>query len=140
MNLTEAIESKSRAFAADIAELVREHLLGALAAPALRHEGAARAFRAVERRAIRADAAMRRQKPKPGEKRAPEAIDALGDRFVAYVGRNPGQRIEQIALGMGITTRELALPARKAIEDGAITTEGVKRATRYHLAKAVSRA
>ena len=44
---------------------------------------------------------------------------------------NPGQRIEQIADGMGTSTKELNLPAKKLIAGKQLKTKGQKRATQY---------
>ena len=48
-----------------------------------------------------------------------------------YVKAHPGQRIEQIAKGMGTSTRELNLPAKKLLAQKALKTKGEKRATKY---------
>ena len=66
-----------------------------------------------------------------GAKRAPEDIEAMGQRFAAYVKANPGLRIEQINKVLGTTTKDLALPIRKLEADGMITTKGQRRATQY---------
>ena len=44
---------------------------------------------------------------------------------------SPGLRIEQINKAMGTNTTELALPLRKLVADGALKTEGQRRATKY---------
>ena len=44
---------------------------------------------------------------------------------------NPGQRIEQIADGMGTSTKELNLPAKKLIAGKQLKTKGQNRATQY---------
>jgi len=66
-----------------------------------------------------------------GVKRAPEDIEAMGQRFVAFVKANPGLRIEQINKELGTTTKDLALPIRKLEAEGVITTKGQRRATQY---------
>lgn len=66
-----------------------------------------------------------------GAKRAPAELDQLIDRFVQFVTANPGLRIEQINKALGTTTKELALPVRKALDDGAVQTNGQKRSTAY---------
>ena len=45
--------------------------------------------------------------------------------------RHPGLRIEQINKELGTQTRDLALPLRKLISEGAVRTEGEKRSTQY---------
>lgn len=64
-------------------------------------------------------------------KRGTSELEALGGRFVKFVSDNPGLRIEQINKGLGTTTKDLALPIRKLIAEGAIKTKGTRRATTY---------
>lgn len=66
-----------------------------------------------------------------GEKRPPDELKALSDKFVAFVAKNPGLRIEQINAQLGTTTKDLALPIRKLIAEGVIRGKGEKRATAY---------
>lgn len=66
-----------------------------------------------------------------GEKRPPNELKALADKFVAYVAKNPGLRVEQINAHLGTTTKDMALPIRKLIADGIIKTKGEKRSTQY---------
>jgi hypothetical protein len=80
-------------------------------------------------RAVAAAPATRARKK--GAKRTPEELEALVGSLVDYVRKNPGQRIEQIGAGLGIGTKELALPAKKLIADKQLRTKGQKRATTY---------
>lgn len=66
-----------------------------------------------------------------GGKRSVADIDHLRDRFVAFVTKNPGLRIEQINAQLGTTTKDLALPVRKLIADGVVRTKGTRRSTAY---------
>jgi len=66
-----------------------------------------------------------------GQKRSPKELEMLESRLLRYVKIHPGQGIEQIAKGMTISTKELNLPMRKLVADGAIKTKGEKRATKY---------
>lgn len=66
-----------------------------------------------------------------GEKRAPEYLEAMGEKFVAFVAKNPGLRIEQINKQLGTTTKDLQLPIRKALADGTLKSKGEKRSTQY---------
>ncbi|RYZ02657.1 MAG: DNA-binding protein [Myxococcales bacterium] len=68
---------------------------------------------------------------KKGAKRSPEELEGLVSNLLAYVKKNPGQRIEQIGAGLGLATKELALPAKKLIADKQLRTKGQKRATTY---------
>jgi hypothetical protein len=66
-----------------------------------------------------------------GEKRPPDEIEELGKRFIAYVRKNPGLRIEQINKAIGTTTKDLALPIRKGVAEGVLIQTGEKRSTTY---------
>jgi hypothetical protein len=66
-----------------------------------------------------------------GEKRDPSYITALEEKFVAFVAKHPGLRIEQINKELGTSTKELMLPIRKAIAAKVVKTEGERRATKY---------
>ena len=66
-----------------------------------------------------------------GEKRRPEELEALSAKFIDFVAKNPGLRIEQINKELGTTTKDLALPIRKLIAEGALKGKGQKRATTY---------
>jgi hypothetical protein len=68
---------------------------------------------------------------KKGAKRSAGDLLKLSERLHDFVGKHPGLRIEQINKEMGTTTRDLALPIRKLIADGAIHSKGAKRATIY---------
>jgi DNA-binding Lrp family transcriptional regulator len=49
-----------------------------------------------------------------------------------HVESHPGERIEQIARALRRTTRELARPVRRLLEQGTIAGRGVGRDTRYY--------
>lgn len=66
-----------------------------------------------------------------GAKRSPDELEGLTKRLFAYVGKNPGQRIEQIGAGMGVTTKDLRLPVVKLLAEKKLAARGVKRATSY---------
>jgi hypothetical protein len=66
-----------------------------------------------------------------GGKRTANELDDLADRFHSFVTKHPGLRIEQINKQLNTTTKDLALPIRKLIADGALKTKGTKRSTTY---------
>jgi len=66
-----------------------------------------------------------------GAKRTPADLEALSDRVASFVKTNPGLRIEQINKQLETTTKDLALPIRKLISEGAISAKGKKRSTTY---------
>lgn len=66
-----------------------------------------------------------------GEKRAPEEIAAIKDKFLAFVKKNPGYRIEQINKELGTSTKDLMLPIRQLIAEKLVKSTGEKRSTTY---------
>jgi predicted HTH transcriptional regulator len=66
-----------------------------------------------------------------GAKRTADELDKLSEEFVEFVKSNPGLRIEQINKQLGTSTKDLALPIRKMIAEGAIKVKGQKRSTTY---------
>jgi outer membrane biosynthesis protein TonB len=76
-------------------------------------------------------AAPARASRSKGEKRSPELIAKTTDALLAYVKSHAGQRIEQIAQGLKVTTKDLALPAKKLLAERRLKTKGQKRATQY---------
>jgi hypothetical protein len=66
-----------------------------------------------------------------GAKRTADELEQLADSFVEFVTKNPGLRIEQINKQLGTTTKDLALPIRKLLEDGVVKAKGKKRSTAY---------
>jgi len=69
-------------------------------------------------------------------KRDPAAIAGIAERLAAFVASQPGSPIAEISRGLGIATKELALPMRKLVAEGAVTSRGQRRATRYYPGKA----
>lgn len=70
------------------------------------------------------------RRPK-GAKRPQLEIERTKQRVHEFIRSNPGLRIEQINKELGTQTRDLALPLRKLISEGAVRTEGEKRSTQY---------
>jgi len=70
-----------------------------------------------------------------GAKRTASDLEALSQQFASFVKSHPGLRIEQINKELGTSTKDLALPIRKLVSSGAITTKGKKRSTTYFAGK-----
>jgi hypothetical protein len=66
-----------------------------------------------------------------GAKRPANEIEKLKSAVHGFIKDHPGQRIEQINGQMGTRTSDLALPLKKLISEGAVRTEGDRRATKY---------
>ena len=71
-----------------------------------------------------------------GGKRTSDEIEQLAETFHGFVAKHPGLRIEQINKQLGSTTKDLALPIRKLVADGALKTKGEKRSTTYFAGEA----
>lgn len=126
-DIDERIRGMLEAFAGDLAGLIRESAMQSVR-DALGDEPAGRAGRRSGGASMAAAAGRRLPK---GAKRPPDEIVKLTARLLEYVKGHKGERIEQIAKGMNISTRELNLPVKKLIADKSIKTRGQKRATQY---------
>lgn len=130
------IRERVEAFAADIAELIRASAMETVAAALGEGVGGGRGGRGGRGRVVAAGRPARgatravasRSK---GAKRPPGEIETLTGELASYIKSNPGQRIEQIAKGIGTSTKELTLPVKKLLAKKAIKTRGQKRATQY---------
>jgi len=127
--VNDRIRSRVEAFAEELSALIRDsametvrEALGGSAAPR-------RAGRPG--RAAASAAPVRGGRREKGQKRDPGEIERLTGRLLDYVKGNAGQRIEQIAAGMGTVTKELNLPVKKLIAQKSLKTKGQKRATQY---------
>jgi len=121
-DIDDRIREMVETFAGELAALIRESAFDTVRA-ALGDGGG---------RGRKGGAALsRRSGRSKGAKRAPQEIAKLVGRLRDYVKAHPGQRIEQIAKGMGTSTRELNLPAKKLLVQKVLKTRGEKRATKY---------
>ena len=66
-----------------------------------------------------------------GAKRSADELEELTRSLLSHIKRHPGLRIEQIGQALSLTTKDLALPAKKLIGEKKISTKGQKRATTY---------
>jgi hypothetical protein len=64
-------------------------------------------------------------------KRTPEEVAAAAERIASYVRQHPGQRLEQIAAGLGSPSEELKLPVIKLLGSKTLRKTGEKRGTQY---------
>ncbi len=130
-NISDAIRAALDSFVEDLSNLIQQAALesveqalsSASTIPGKRGRGAKAA-------ALPAFASLS-QNRKKGAKRTPEELEQLIKKLHSYVAKNPGQRIEQIAQGLDISTKELNLPAKKLISEKKLSTKGQKRATTY---------
>jgi hypothetical protein len=68
-------------------------------------------------------------------KRSAADLESLSSKAVEFVQANPGLRIEEINTQLGTTTKDLALPVRRLVAEGVISTKGQRRSTTYFLGR-----
>lgn len=66
-------------------------------------------------------------------KRTEAEFEAIMAALESYIRHNPGSGMEDIGRILGKPTKELALPMKKLIAEGAVRPMGEKRATKYYL-------
>ncbi len=64
-------------------------------------------------------------------RRSPEQLEETVKTIVAFVKKNPESRTEQIGEGLGIATKDLALPMKKLVAEKVLKTKGQRRGTTY---------
>jgi hypothetical protein len=120
-------------FVAQVTAVARQAAMDTLTA-ALGAAGGKRALAGIGAARV---ASVRRAK---GAKRPQSEIEKTKDRVNDFIHKHPGLRIEQINRELGTSTRDLSLPLRKLISEGAVRTEGEKRSTQYFPGDGKSRA
>lgn len=147
-NVETQIKSRVDSFVAELSAMVKKAALEAVANALKAGEGSApsvaktagkkRGAAPVAAKATKAPkaapAAPAASKRKAGQKRSPDEIAKTTDKLLQYITKNSGQRIEEIAKGVGHSTKELTLPVKKLLNDKKISAKGEKRATRYFMA------
>jgi len=118
-------------FVAQITELARRAAIDTLESAFGGKAGRAGGAPAVAAMAPPGVARVGRPRGGRGAKRTPADLEALSEKFAAFVKANPGLRIEQINKELGTTTKDLALPIRKLVADKVISAKGQKRSTTY---------
>ncbi len=149
-NIDSQIKARVDSFVAELSALVKRAALEAVAntlkgesaapsvakAPAGKKRAPAPAapVKAPAKAAKAAPAPAAASKRKAGQKRSPDEIAKTTEKLLGYITKNSGQRIEEIAKGVGSSTKELTLPIKKLLNDKKINAKGEKRATRYFVA------
>ena len=121
-------------FVEDISSLVRESALEAVEEVLGQAQGrAARAPRPAGKPKAASRSKARRAKGGRRIRRSPEQMEEIGNAVLKYVKANPGQRLEEIGVGMETDTHDLKRPIFLLIEAGALKTTGQKRGTKYFI-------
>lgn len=66
-----------------------------------------------------------------GGRRSAEGVEQVGQQIVVFLKSNPDSRAEQIAAGVGSSTKELALPIKKLLASKHVAKKGQRRGTTY---------
>jgi hypothetical protein len=122
--LDQEIRSKIDSFLQDISQLVK---LSALESVQQALGGSSRAPRPRAPRGRPAKTGRRGRTPSP-------EIAAMGEKLLAHIQANPGQRLEEIGRAMGTETSVLKRPIAKLVATRQLKTEGQRRGMRYHFA------
>jgi len=130
LTLDSQIQDHIQSFVEELTLLIKRAAVQSVA-EALNEGGGRRGPGRPRGAAGRAAAAPADGARRKGAKRDPQELEALTEKLNAYVKSHGGQRIEQIAQGMGTSTKELALPAKKLLATKKIKTTGTRRATKY---------
>jgi hypothetical protein len=129
LTLDSQIQDHIQSFVEELTLLIKRAAVQSVA-EAL-NEGGGRRGPGRPRGAARSSGAPAGASRRKGAKRDPQELEALTEKLHGYVKAHGGQRIEQIAQGMGTSTKELALPAKKLLATKKIRTTGTRRATKY---------
>jgi hypothetical protein len=121
-------------FVAQISELARRAAINTLES-AFDSRGGRRGSAAAALVALTGNGRVGRPRGGRSAKRTAEDLEALSEQFASFVKSNPGLRIEQINKELGTSTKDLALPIRKLISTGVVSTKGKKRSTTYFAGK-----
>lgn len=84
----------------------------------------------VRKRAAAPRAMARKTGPKGGKRTAAE-LEKLTVRTLAAIKKGPGQRSEELATTLGVSTKELVLPIGRLFAQKAIRTTGQRRGMKY---------
>jgi hypothetical protein len=72
------------------------------------------------------------RRPRKTGRSSAEDVSGLADQVLAHVRANPGQRLEEIARDLGMSTNDLKQPVAKLLEASAVRREGKARGTKYY--------
>ncbi len=128
-NIDSEIRSRIDSFLAELSTLVKSAAIDSVRAALGEGNGVAAPRRGPGRPAMAAGSSA--TPVRRGGKRSSEDVQKTGEALLAYVQANPGQGVEGIAKGMGVSSKELKLPVIKLIDAGSLRSEGQRRGTNY---------
>ncbi|MCC7014844.1 MAG: hypothetical protein IT454_19940 [Planctomycetes bacterium] len=125
-SLDREIRARLDSFAAELSSLVRTAAVDSIHA----------ALGAAQTTAVAAGAAAEKldrkiTRRRRGGKRTSESVLETAATVQAYIKSHAGERLEQIAKGLSMSSKDLKLPIQKLFAQKAIKTKGKKRGTMY---------
>lgn len=134
-SVSDQVRARVESFVGELSELIRRSAMETVQQALAGGDAPRRGRRGAVAGARRGGGGVAARAPRAGRakgaKRSPDELEKLTGQLLTYIKGNAGQRIEQIADGMGTSTKELNLPAKKLLNTKAIKTKGHKRATQY---------
>ena len=135
--INKEIQDRIELFAEELAELIRQaalesvqEALGEGASPtAAKPRRKKKTRRKAGKKTTRKTAAKRKDGRQA--RRTSEELEALSSSIASYVKSNPGQRLEQIAKALELSTAEMKRPVTLLLDAKKLTTKGQKRGTMY---------
>lgn len=118
--------------AKQIEQLVREHLATSRKeARAALERAFAEAERELAQRSPETKQVMTKQARQSKKRRTPEEIAGLSEQLYAAMCETPGETMMVLAQTVGVTTRELSVPAERLKQAGRVRSAGQRSHTRY---------
>ncbi len=129
-DISNQVRSLIETFIADIAALVRQDTLRQIS-EALGSVGTIAVKRGPGRPRKTEKPVAKKVVLKKGEKRTSDALQDTALSVLNIITSNPGQGVEQISKGLGVSSGELKLPIKKLLAEGLVKTKGQRRGTKY---------
>lgn len=127
-SIDDQIQERINCFVDELSGLMRNAALEAVQ-QALGGDGGS--SRALASKRISVRPGKRPKKPGQRVRRTNADLEADKAALAAYVTANPGQRLEEIADGLAISSKDLKRPALLLLGERALRKEGERRGTRY---------
>ncbi|MDX2052452.1 MAG: hypothetical protein SFV15_08685 [Polyangiaceae bacterium] len=136
-NVERAFQRAGDAFVADLKVLIQKATQEALRQALAENSAASRQLVLplddVEARAPEAvPEAAPAPEPERLSKREQEAVDRLADQVLEYIEAQPGQRLEEISVGMGVSAADLRLPMRLLVRENHLRLVGEESSAAYY--------
>ena len=134
MNSSELLEQRIDDLVEGVVASAREVALAAVAEAFARNEaqlieGRARSDRPTKKKDGRRQGSRTRR---PGQKRSPEELVALGEKLCAAICKKPGETMTYYAAKVSSTPAKLGVPVRRLIEEKLVRSIGDRNQRKYY--------